>query len=264
MALAPIAPLLSAVSAPFNPFVQPGQPGAGGGFLAGSQNQQAGLPGLVSGAVESLMPSSAAAFQRLNMPQSINIDISELEGSYKVEADLPGLTESDVSLVVDDNARTLEITATRLLDEKNDSEGKGASSSAESGGAGSKEESGSLPLWHRMERIRGSVSRVISLPKDADLAHIRAKLFHGVLTIVIPKKKAARGGISPGQRKVHLGGSQRRTNQAAAAGSEAENEPGQQNGQPSHAAKSDKAASSARQSQSRESGSNGNGGPWAS
>jgi hypothetical protein len=56
------------------------------------------------------------------------------------------------------------------------------------------------PTYHRSERAFGRVSRTLSLPPDADLsAKIAAKLEHGVLTLVIPKKAA---GAEGGPRKV--------------------------------------------------------------
>lgn len=90
------------------------------------------------------------------------LDITESAESYEVHVDLPGVRPEDVKLEMHEGR--LVISGTR------------ATSAAQ------KDKS-----FHRMERVSGSFTRVISLPTEADVEKIDASYEHGVLTIVIPK-----------------------------------------------------------------------------
>jgi HSP20 family protein len=45
---------------------------------------------------------------------------------------------------------------------------------------------------YRMERRYGAFERILSLPDDADLDRLEAKLKHGVLTVTLPCKPSAK------------------------------------------------------------------------
>lgn len=46
--------------------------------------------------------------------------------------------------------------------------------------------------WHRQERIHEPFARLIELPSPVDSEKVSAELKHGVLTVTLPKREAAR------------------------------------------------------------------------
>ena len=51
------------------------------------------------------------------------------------------------------------------------------------------EDTSKVHHYHRSERIFGSISRTITFPTDVDVDAVTAKMDHGVLTIILPKRK---------------------------------------------------------------------------
>lgn len=93
---------------------------------------------------------------------AVKMNISETEKEYTISADLPGLTQEDISLTVEDGALTLSGEKLRESEE----EGK---------------------TFHRVERSYGKFSRTLQLPEDAQQDGISAAMKNGVLTIRIAK-----------------------------------------------------------------------------
>jgi HSP20 family protein len=92
------------------------------------------------------------------------------EGDHLVlRADLPGLTEDDVEIEVND--RVLTISGERKAEEKKEGEG-----------------------YYRVERAFGSFSRSLTLPEGVDADQVTAEFDNGVLEVRIPK---------PEERKAH-------------------------------------------------------------
>jgi HSP20 family protein len=90
------------------------------------------------------------------------VDLVEAEDHFVLKADLPGLSEQDVSIEVQDN--TLTISGER----------KDEHESRERG-------------WYRIERSFGSFSRSLTLPDGVDPDGISARFENGVLEVSIPK-----------------------------------------------------------------------------
>ena len=90
------------------------------------------------------------------------MDLVESEDHFVLKADLPGLSEQDVSLEVRDNALTI---------------------SGERKAEHEKRERG----WYRVERSFGRFSRSLTLPDGIDAGGISADFDRGVLTVTIPK-----------------------------------------------------------------------------
>ena len=90
------------------------------------------------------------------------MDLSETGDSYVLHADLPGMTEDDVQIELEDNVLT--ISGERRLEE-------------------SKSQGGYL----RTERARGSFARSLTLPAGVDPERIEAEFHDGVLELQIPK-----------------------------------------------------------------------------
>ena len=97
------------------------------------------------------------------------MDLAETEEELILTADLPGLSEDDVSIEIKDGLL-------RLAGERRDAretEGRG---------------------YHRVERGFGRFSRTMTMPRGVDAASVSAEFHNGVLEVHIPK---------PEERKPH-------------------------------------------------------------
>jgi HSP20 family protein len=100
-----------------------------------------------------------------NAAPNMRVDVSEVNGSYKVCADIPGVKKDDIHVRIDGN--TVQIDAE--LKQQKDTKGNGG-------------------RMLRTERYYGAVSRVFSLADDVDDSKAKAKYEDGVLTLELPKK----------------------------------------------------------------------------
>jgi HSP20 family protein len=104
------------------------------------------------------------------------MDLVEAEDHFVLKADLPGLSESDVSIEVQDGALT--ISGERSAEHESRERG-----------------------WYRIERSFGGFSRSLTLPDGVDAESISAEFDRGVLEVRIPKpeeRKPRRVGIGVG------------------------------------------------------------------
>lgn len=101
------------------------------------------------------------------------VDVTETDGQYVLRADLPGMSESDVNIELDDNVLT--ISGERKSEHEQRSEG-----------------------FYRVERASGSFSRSLTLPEGVDADSIQAGFENGVLEVRIPKPE------QPKPRKVQI------------------------------------------------------------
>ncbi len=90
------------------------------------------------------------------------MDLVEADNHFVLKADLPGLTEDDVSIEVQDNALT--VSGERKAEHEERQRG-----------------------WYRVERSFGRFSRSLTLPEGVDPAGIEASFDKGVIEIRIPK-----------------------------------------------------------------------------
>ncbi len=99
-----------------------------------------------------------------------NVDVIEKKDSYTLEMDLPGKTENDVSLELNDKVLTIA-----SVDEKEaeTSEKKTSENDAQ---------------YLLRERRSAKFRRSFTLPKDIDSENVRAEFKNGVLSIKIPRK----------------------------------------------------------------------------
>jgi len=111
------------------------------------------------------------------------VDLVEAEDHFLLKADLPGLSEEDVSIEVQDG--TLTISGERSAEHESEQRG-----------------------WYRIERSFGSFSRSLTLPDGVDAEGISARFERGVLEVRIPKpeeRKPRRVEIKAGSAE-HNGG----------------------------------------------------------
>lgn len=94
------------------------------------------------------------------------IDVKETETGLTVTAELPGMSEQDVELSVDDDLLTIK------------GEKKSESTKDEKG-------------WHVQERSYGAFVRSLQLPFTPKPDEVKAEFAKGVLTVTVPKPPEA-------------------------------------------------------------------------
>ena len=95
----------------------------------------------------------------------MRLDVTEVDGKYKVCADIPGFKKEDINVRIDGNIVQIDAAAKKQKE--------------------TKDEGGKVL---RSERWEGAVSRTFSLTQDVDESKATAKYEDGVLTLELPKK----------------------------------------------------------------------------
>ena len=103
------------------------------------------------------------------------MDLVEADDLFILKADLPGLSEDDVAIEVQDNVLT--ISGARQADHERKEKG-----------------------WFRLERSYGSFSRSLTLPDGVDPDRVEANFDRGVLEVRIPKPEERK------PRRISIGG----------------------------------------------------------
>ena len=104
------------------------------------------------------------------------MDLVETEDHFVLRADLPGMTEADVSIELEDNVLTL--SGERKAEHEEKREG-----------------------FYRVERSFGSFARSLTLPKGVDPEAVTAAFEKGVLEVRVPKPERRK------PRKIAISGS---------------------------------------------------------
>jgi HSP20 family protein len=97
----------------------------------------------------------------------INVDVREEDGRYVLEAELPGLSEKDIEVKVENDMLTLASKREDSREEKRNG-------------------------YVLRERSTRGFSRSFVLPNDVDREHIQARLENGLLVMELPKTEAAK------------------------------------------------------------------------
>lgn len=95
------------------------------------------------------------------------VDVSESDTNLLVRAELPGMTEEDIELNLQDNVLTLKGEKKQELDKQKEN-------------------------FHRVERSYGSFSRSFTLPSMVKLDQVTATFKEGILEISLPKSEEAK------------------------------------------------------------------------
>ena len=104
------------------------------------------------------------------------MDLIESGAHYVLRADLPGLSDEDVNVQLEDNVLT--ISGERKAEHETQQEG-----------------------YYRLERAFGGFARSLTLPEGVDPAGVQAHFDRGVLEIRIPKPEAKK----PRHVQINLG-----------------------------------------------------------
>jgi HSP20 family protein len=128
-------------------------------------------------------PSNGAPALRRWVPA---MDVTETDEQYVLRTDLPGISESDVNVELDDNVLT--ISGERKSETEQRSKGV-----------------------YRVERASGSFSRSLTLPEGVDAESIQANFENGVLEVRIPKPEQPK----PRKVQISVGGAAAKTIESA-------------------------------------------------
>lgn len=120
------------------------------------------------------------------------VDVSETEKEYRIEIDLPGVSQNAIDVTVVEG--TLSIRAETRSQSGSTPETDGP----EESGQGQDQRQ-----YHYRERRWGSFERIFHLPPDAQEDDIRADFTNGVLTLTILKK--APQVLQPRGRRIEIG-----------------------------------------------------------
>ena len=112
----------------------------------------------------------------LSLTPTPALELTEGDNEYRLTAELPGLTEKDVTIDVTDGVLT--IAGEKKEEEERKSDG-----------------------YILNERRYGSFKRQIGIPADVDADGIKAKFDKGVLNVTLAKNAAA----APRTRKIEIG-----------------------------------------------------------
>lgn len=96
-----------------------------------------------------------------------SVDISETEGEYQIQAEIPDVKKEDVKVTLEDGVLTIQ------GERKHEKEEKGKK-------------------YHRIERSYGSFVRTFSLPDVIDEDKVKAEFKDGVLNLHLPKSEKAK------------------------------------------------------------------------
>ncbi|MGA8756859.1 MAG: Hsp20/alpha crystallin family protein [Stellaceae bacterium] len=98
------------------------------------------------------------------MPAAPKIDVSETDNEIHVTAEMPGIDQNDVEVLLEDD---------RLIIRGEKSE--------------EREDEDKNRNYHIRERVQGAFSRTLPLPFAPDPSQVKAEFKDGVMTITIPK-----------------------------------------------------------------------------
>ena len=115
------------------------------------------------------------------------MDLVETADHFVLKADLPGMTESDVTIEIEKNVLTVSGERKTELEDKHDG-------------------------YYRLERASGAFSRSLTLPEGIDADAVAAAFDNGVLEVRIPKPVQAQ----PRRVQIAVGGGEPRTIEADA------------------------------------------------
>jgi HSP20 family protein len=119
---------------------------------------------------QDLLPSEEVSNRNWMPP----VDIQETGDTYRLTAELPGLTRDDINITLENNV--LRLSGERKFEKDVKKEG-----------------------FHRIERTYGTFARAFTLPSQVNHDKVEAAFENGLLTITVPKAEQAK------PRKIAIG-----------------------------------------------------------
>ena len=98
------------------------------------------------------------------MPAAPKIDVSETDNEIHVTAEMPGIDQNDVEVLLEDDR--LIIRGEKKEEREDEDKNRN---------------------YHIRERVQGAFSRTLPLPFTPDPNQVKAQFKHGVMSITIPK-----------------------------------------------------------------------------
>ena len=105
------------------------------------------------------------------------MDLVETDDHFVLKADLPGMSENDVNIEVENNVLTVSGERKTELEDKHEG-------------------------YYRLERSTGAFSRSLTLPEGVDAGAVTASFENGVLEVRIPKPEE----VKPQKVQISVGG----------------------------------------------------------
>ena len=100
----------------------------------------------------------------------MSTDVKEVENGYELEMDLPGFKKDEIKASVENGYLTISAARGLDEDEKDKKSGK----------------------YIRRERYAGACERSFYVGDGVEQEDVKAKFKHGILTLFVPKKEAAK------------------------------------------------------------------------
>ena len=103
--------------------------------------------------------------------QTPKVDIKQNDNAYTLEMDLPGKTDKDVNIELNNNILTISSSTENRKEEKSEKKADGK--------------------WIVRERSYSRFSRSFALPEDVNSEKLSACVKNGILTVTMPRKALA-------------------------------------------------------------------------
>jgi len=153
---------------------------------------------------------NSSFFRDANIGRANRANVSDVEGGYKVEIEVPGYQKSEINVEFGHDERSITVSGRtqKVYEEGSEEEAKGSKNvtieeeteeapeakqagkpSTEVATANKEKAVGApaAPKYYISERTTGSFSRTFTFPTRIDTEKSTASLEHGVLTVVVPK-----------------------------------------------------------------------------
>lgn len=101
-----------------------------------------------------------------------NVDVYEDREEICLRAELPGMEQKEIEVVMEDSTLTLRGERKLFRDDKREN-------------------------YQRVESAYGAFARSFAMPSTIDREKIRAEMHHGILEVHVPKREGARGKSIP-------------------------------------------------------------------
>jgi len=124
---------------------------------------------------------------------SPKVNLGEDENNYYIHADLPGLSKDQVKMELSEDNRMLTISGERetiIKDPNNDNEedkDEQKKDKKDDEKKENKKDNNDTKKYSRIECSYGKFSRSFTLPENANIDNIQAKMENGTLEVILPK-----------------------------------------------------------------------------